>query len=1023
MSEFKNHVCWDTERVNSTFAVDVGNIDSELFLATHHPLKVRKAPVGGGGSEWVAEESIANDFREKVPGDRYKLVPIVGDVGTGKTHLVRWVYEETKDTAGWHVVYLKRGNVRLRSVIEELSRGIEEGEFVDSIREKLEGSSDVTKNDAWYRTELINRIASLVVFGDLATDTKQERKGREYVTNVLHDPETRKQMTDPGGIIDRIAKQALGKMGGGEKNFAEKVEILAADLPIDATGAGKHATDALSAWAGSKAARSAATGLMNNVLSDAIRGVFAGDVPLQELMETLRKELKNRGEELVIFIEEMVVLTGIEQSFIEAITMAGDESFCDLRVMFACTPDRFNGMETIKDRLADSYYLDPSYGDAVFEKEEVVNFISRYLNVARNKESNNYIDNCERCSFKTSCHESFGSANPDSENGDRYGLYPFTQGAIERFVQKSSNEQYGDNKIVTPRQLVKDLKAFLFLAEKDLNEGVFISAEDANRFFEEYKTHSWGAALGNAVRREYPGLGGTIVRYWTPVNSPAKLEGEELVVTLGGGAGIFEAFGMTAGTVVEPATGSNCACGCGCFGGRLCNCGKTGCRGAGETGGCDCGAGDDIDPPVITDWTDLLSSTDRGLVEAIDEWAGGKELSVGRTGEVRQLIRDVVLNNLDACRVPLQQSFIKKKLEVAAQLKKYIALENALGGEGSSAILMVSSQRFGHALIGIIRISKLNEEEDEFPGRDASRRSAALAIREWGEVFSKHFDNDRHGDIDKELDTLLIRTLACIGEQILEGAQGVQQNLFEPLRSEEIDLRTEKWRKLILGLARESTKHEEYEKAVTDAVGETRGPKGSVKVINGRRLGEAVAQRLDFESGCFVEAFLDENLSGKFVTGVNKEWEHLCSSAQFYEDIDFGEDWDGQIKIIQDVFHSAVVEGVMPKVHSEVKEEIELLSRQMESDSHKNLGSLRRFIDGKDEFTLFDKIRSVTSEGSLHILEVSRLTELMKRVLNGLAEELQKLPDGDVGEERVVLRTNFLEELQNFKQAIQEIKI
>jgi hypothetical protein len=95
----------------------------------------------------------------------------------------------------------------------------------------------------------------------------------------------------------------------------------------------------------------------------------------------------------------------------------------------------------------------------------------------------------------------------------------------------------------------------------------------------------------------------------------------------------------------------------------------------------------------------------------------------------------------------------------------------------------------------------------------------------------------------------------------------------------------------------------------------------------------------------------------------------------------------------------------------------------MESDSHKNLGSLRRFIDGKDEFTLFDKIRSVTSEGSLHILEVSRLTELMKRVLNGLAEELQKLPDGDVGEERVVLRTNFLEELQNFKQAIQEIKI
>jgi hypothetical protein len=1020
MSEFKNHVCWTSAMVNEVFVTDVGSLEPEEFLATHHPLKVKQIPVGGIGSEWVTEDAVIDYFKEDVSGDQYKLVPVVGDTGSGKTHLVRRVYEGTKDVTNWHVVYLEKGNTKLSAVIKSLLEGLEPGDFVDSVREKLEGSSDVERSDAWYRTELIHRIASMVELGGKKSDSQQEKLARRRVPDVLRDPATRGQMMASGGIIDRLVKQALGEMDGNEKNFADEPEVVFTDLPNDARGAGKSAVDALSSWAGTNASRVAALEVINQARAGAIRGLFVGDVPLDDLMEKLRKELKDKNKELVIFVEEMAVLHGVELHFLEAIIKAGNKELCNLRVMLACTEDKFAGMDTLKDRFADSFCLDRSHVDEVFTEEEAFNFISRYLNAARNKEVKNYINNCGDCAFKTACHKSFGSACPDSTSGEEYGLYPFTEGAIERFVQKSTSVREGQGgKLVTPRDLIKDLKSFLFKAERYLQEGTFISAENAAVFFEDHRDHGWGADLRDAVAREYPGDGETLVRYWTPIGYPAKLQGEELIVSLEGGAGLFDAFGISPGQVVQPPVGIKCACQCGCSGGRACNCSERGCQNAGATPGCACSTSSKV-TSVATTWEGTLSSsTYKNLVKALDEWSGEKELSVRESGEVRGLIRDVVLKNLDACRAPLQQSAIKKLLSVGAQLKKVIDVENSGGVKDGDALLSISAQDSAHALRGIIRISELSEEDDEFPGRDEHRRSSALAINEWSDAFSKHFDNEGYGDIEKEMDALLIRALTGIGEKIANGPRSVQQNLFTLATSSETDLRTAKWKKLVEKLSEDSGKYAKYEEAVVDAVGETRGPSASVAVIHGHRLIQEITNRIDIQNGCLTELFSEKRDSRKFVEAVDKEWDLLLGSIECSEDIDFGIGWDTQVKGVLETFHVAKIQGVLPAMHMDVKNEIDLLSDQTKNDSHQSVKTLKSFVAANEKVTLFDKIGFVTSGESLSIIKVGRLIKLMKSVLGELERGLKEVPTNGPTEERMP-GDAFLEKLEKFKQAVQE---
>ena len=98
-TKFEKFICWNIDALKEATLVDVGRIkETEIFHAIHYPLK---ASTRRGKSIKVVEEiEVVEKFKEKIV-DEAKFQPVVGKVGTGKSHLVKYVYENVKNIENW----------------------------------------------------------------------------------------------------------------------------------------------------------------------------------------------------------------------------------------------------------------------------------------------------------------------------------------------------------------------------------------------------------------------------------------------------------------------------------------------------------------------------------------------------------------------------------------------------------------------------------------------------------------------------------------------------------------------------------------------------------------------------------------------------------------------------------------------------------------------------------------------------------------------------------------------------------
>src|SRR5262245_39896152 len=121
----KGFICWDPETVHETIVDDAPRDPAAVFAAVHRPMRIlqktvrtRHEEVGTPVSEWlVLKDLLGEDGDGRVVDDR--VIPITGDSGTGKSHLVRWLYEHIGDDPHRHVVYIEKRGTSLRRVIEK----------------------------------------------------------------------------------------------------------------------------------------------------------------------------------------------------------------------------------------------------------------------------------------------------------------------------------------------------------------------------------------------------------------------------------------------------------------------------------------------------------------------------------------------------------------------------------------------------------------------------------------------------------------------------------------------------------------------------------------------------------------------------------------------------------------------------------------------------------------------------------------------------------------------------------------
>ncbi len=486
---FTKFVCWELEHVQRVMNVEATQSFDHLFLAVHHPLVMyREELIEGNSKIQYSQEKFLRDF---MATKDFAFVPIIGDSGTGKSHLVRWLKANIKVTSNRRVLLIPKIGTNLKDIIGLILEGMEEEKF-DNYRQRLNNAtSTLTEHQA--REHLLNNLAIQVgTKGDHSQGILSDPDFEDYLIEelpaLLYDPFFRQHLLKDNGIIHRLVTHTIGHQHIGE-DIVQKRGFSVNDLPLnirDINKAGKQAQDFYSFLIGNDDAQKEVVKWLNFHLDEAITQVLnLGREDLQRLMREVREALAEKEIELVLLIEDFAKLQGIEREVLEAVLappkQAGRKDMCAIRTALAYTTGYFQLPDTVWQRVTFRVNLDIGTvsEQSLITQVDIQQFVARYLNAVRLEDevirnwanSLNQEDSereilssaCSECEHQQACHAGFGEVNG-------IGLYPFTPKAIEQMLVRVNPENF------KPRILVRDiLKWTLENSRADIEQGNFPS--------------------------------------------------------------------------------------------------------------------------------------------------------------------------------------------------------------------------------------------------------------------------------------------------------------------------------------------------------------------------------------------------------------------------------------------------------------------------------------------------------------------------------------------------------------------
>lgn len=470
----RNFLCWDPGTVRQVINPFAEHTPDSLFRAVHSDWDLKISPPVGKSFQEITEAA----WRELTPSqfladflrnDRpHALAAILGETGSGKSHLVHWMRLNIKPDENRLVLVVPKSGTSLRAIVKMIIEKLpneEQQSFLDT----LQSAGDGTQSRSDQKQQLLNDLAQVIREEVLAPDADEVEQ--ELVTHLPHlfqDPHMRAthflaDNTVIAEIVDHIfAPSNAQDRPDKRRSFAET------DLPLggmDFANASKQARDAMHIIELDPAAYlPLAIKIINRNLDRAVARTlsFSGD-RVEELMARLRTYLKGQGKELILLVEEFARLQGIDRALLQAITSHGDDRQCRMRSAIAVTTGFFESVaETAYMRTTHIVDMDRSAGRADGQNVTTASlgqFASRYLNAVRLGRSR--IDHwnetagpgeeppshCSTCRYQGICHATFGAV-------DGYGLYPFTARALWNSASRADTSM---PESLNPRILQNDL--------------------------------------------------------------------------------------------------------------------------------------------------------------------------------------------------------------------------------------------------------------------------------------------------------------------------------------------------------------------------------------------------------------------------------------------------------------------------------------------------------------------------------------------------------------------------------------
>ena len=472
----RNYVCWAPDRVREVINPFAEHIPDSLFQAVHSDWDLEITPPVGTSFQQIGEAAWtrftpADFLQDFFRQDRqHSLAVILGNTGSGKSHLVHWMRLHIREDASRMVLVVRKSGTSLRAIVREIIERLP-AEEQRSFLEIFESAGDGTITPDGRKHELLNHLAQAIRDDALGRKAGEvEEALLDSLPHLLQDPYMRKEhFLRDGGVVGEIVNHIFAESNAKDRPDRRRM-FTTDDLSfggMDFVNAAKLARDAIQILELAPAENfPAAVAIINRNLDRAVARTlsFSSD-KVEELMTRLRTYLKATGRELVLLVEEFARLQGIDRALLNAITSQGDERMCRMRTALAVTTGFFASVaETAYMRTTHIVDMDRSAGRVqgdLVSRRSLAEFVARYLNAVRlgrdriqswsgsAEPSDAAPSRCGDCVHVKTCHATFGQS-------DGYGLYPFTEQAL---WNAASRMDPALPKALNPRILQNDVLA------------------------------------------------------------------------------------------------------------------------------------------------------------------------------------------------------------------------------------------------------------------------------------------------------------------------------------------------------------------------------------------------------------------------------------------------------------------------------------------------------------------------------------------------------------------------------------
>ena len=692
---------------------------------------------------------------------------------------------------------------------------------------------------------------------------------------------------------------------------------------------------------------------------------------------------------MVLFIEDLTVLHGIEREFLDAIVepaRAPDGDLCALRVLFAVTEGHFDGLDTVRTRCDDAYRLDAAYGLDGVGHDEAMSFLGRYLNACRhdpevvenlwaNRLGDAWMPNaCDTCDYQVHCHETFG------RSAEGYGLYPYNPAAVNRFVSSLSSERFD------PREVVRELvDRFLIVAATDLQRGHFPSDEIVGPFDE--RSEPLDPLLQSELTSRRPADFARVVnsmRYWSERSTAV---GDATLAAFGLDAlGALEVSPLPRPQAKEQSTS----------------------RGpSGRSRAVQVARGESA-------LASRLRSPWSGIFNDLNNWAGNqRDLSATATNNLKKLIHKSILDNLDFSALPvnLGADFDQQK-RFDRERHLHIAGSVTFQRRSDPIVEIEQDADTAAALQGLILLQEL-PDLDDYPRSENYRRQAARHLEEWILRVTARLVQSPEPATTQAITGLLVCAVvagtcdeASDSHDYLTALFGATCPAVDPHRSS-------KWQAVVEAA---TITYRRLRPVVEAHFGEARGT-GEVRAI---RADQVLTVIKDFTESWRLESPdpATDRFMRSVMPAVETEWEslaHLATGAAPLVDPSLS--WLVQTERVLKLVEAASRSG---RLHDhDAVSDLNSLASSLDEKAHRRLLEAADLVDIDPPF--IERLRVVASSLPDTVMTTSRFIARADRAMSGIAADLAERRASELEDETLEdVASDVLGAVDRLAKAVEE---